>query len=79
MILRYLLKILAFLNVLDYNGCLSISNIAVIALISKLVLTSNPDIATVGITAVSILNYMHKRSSNASSGSNNQESSNPSS
>lgn len=66
---------LAFCNVLDYNGNLSISNLSVIALISKLVITSNPDIATVGVTAVSILNYMHKRSSNAETGSSSKESS----
>lgn len=73
--MRYLLKILAFLNVLDYTGTsISITNLAVIALVSKLVLTNNPDIATVGVTAVSILSYAHKRSINAKAGSDNQES-----
>ncbi len=62
--IQFIKKVLAFLNVLDYNGTsLSITNIAVIAMITKLVLTSNPDLATVGVTAVSFLNYMHKRSS----------------
>ena len=33
-------------------------------MVIKLVITSNPDLATIGITAVSFLNYMHKRSTN---------------
>lgn len=57
-------KILDFCNVLSYDGKLSITNIAVIAMITKLVLSPSPDLATVGVTAVSFLNYMHKRNSN---------------
>lgn len=63
-----LLRLLDFLNLTDDAGNLSITNISVILMVSKLVLTSNPDLATIGVTAVSFLNYMHKRS--AISGSN---------
>ena len=56
-----IIKILDFLNVLDDSGRLSITNIAAMSLIAKLVFTSNPDLSTIGATAVGILNYMHKR------------------
>ncbi len=55
-------KVLAFCNVLDDNGGLSITNISVIVLVTKLAITSNPDLATVGTTVIAMLNYMHKRS-----------------
>lgn len=55
-------KILAFFNLLDNNGNVSITNVSAIILITKLALTSNPDLATVGSTAIALLNYAHKRS-----------------
>lgn len=74
--MKILLKILDFCSLLDYSGArLSISNIAVISLVTKLALTSNPDLATIGVTVVSLLNYMHKRNENAKTGSSNQDSS----
>lgn len=66
--INFIKKILDFCSILSYDGKLSITNIAVIALITKLVLSPSPDLATVGITAVSILNYMNKRSTSDKSG-----------
>lgn len=52
------------MSILGRDRRVSITNVAVIALIAKLALSPSPDLATVGVTAVSILNYMHRRSSN---------------
>jgi hypothetical protein len=65
-------KLLDFLNLLDDSGRLSITNVSAIVLVAKLALTSNPDLATVGSTAIGLLNYMHKRS--VISGSTNDDS-----
>ena len=69
------LKLLDFCNLLDDSGRLSITNIAAIVLVAKLALTSNPDLATVGSTALGLLNYMHKRMviSNSSTSSGDSE------
>jgi len=68
----FIKKILDFCNVLDDTGRLSITNVAVMGLVGKLIITSNPDLATVGTTIIALVNYMHKRSvNNASSGSEN--------
>ena len=58
-------KVLDFLNILDDTGRLSITNISAIVLIAKLALTANPDLVTVGSTAIGLLNYAHKRYINA--------------
>lgn len=57
-----LIKILDFFNVLDYTKRISITNVAVMMLVGKLVFSPSPDLATVGVTVVSLLNYAHKRS-----------------
>lgn len=59
-----LLKILSFCNILDDSGNLSLTNLAFIAMVAKLVLTKNPDYATLGATVATVLNYMHKRNTN---------------
>lgn len=59
-----MLKILDFCNILDYNKKLSLTNIALIALVIKLMISPSPDLATVGSVVVAMANYMHKRSTN---------------
>ena len=62
----FLIKVLDFCNILDDNRCLSLTNLAVIAMVVKMVCTKSPDMATLGATVVSLMNYMHKRSTNNS-------------
>lgn len=57
-------QVLNFLNILDSDGNLSLTNLAFIAMVAKLVLTKNPDYATLGATVATVLNYMHKRNTN---------------
>jgi len=57
-----ILKILDFCNLLDYNKNLSLTNIALIALVVKLIVSPSPDLATVGSVVIAFSNYMHKRS-----------------
>lgn len=57
-----ILRILDFCNILDYDKRLSLTNIALIALIAKLIFSPSSDLATVGTTAIAFANYMHKRS-----------------
>ncbi len=64
-----IIKVLDFCNLLDDSGRLSITNIAAIVLVTKLALTGNPDLATVGSTALGLLNYAHKRYVNSQPGS----------
>lgn len=52
---------LAFLNLLDNAGNLSISNIAVIVCVIKVALAPQFSITEVGALLVSLLNYAHKR------------------
>ncbi len=59
-----LLKILDFLNLLSYDGKLSLTNIALIVLVGKLVVSPSPDLATVGSVVIAFANYMQKRSAN---------------
>lgn len=74
-----ILKILDFCSILSYDGRLSITNLAVIALIVKLVISPSPDLSTVGATAIALFNYIHKRSStpDEKTGPDNQEPSHP--
>ncbi len=72
-----ILKILDFLNILDYSGRISLTNLALISLVGKLLISPNPDFATIGSVVVAMANYMHKRSINDKSGQDSQEPSNP--
>ncbi len=64
---RIPMKILDFCNVLDYNKKLSITNIALIALLGKMLLAPNIDWPSLVAVIVAFSNYAHKRavSSNA--------------
>jgi len=54
-------KILKFLNVVDREGNLSITNIAVIVLLTKIAIAPDMDWPTVGALLASMMNYMNKR------------------
>lgn len=54
-------RILAFLNLQDSNGNLSITNLAVYAALVKAILTPGSNLEDAGILLVAILNYSHKR------------------
>jgi len=54
-------RILSFLNLLDNDGNLSISNIAVIVCVTKIAIAPHFSITEVGALLVSLLNYAHKR------------------
>jgi hypothetical protein len=54
-------KILKFFNLTDKDGNLSITNIAVIVLITKIALAPDMDWPTVGALLASMMNYMNKR------------------
>lgn len=75
--MSYILKILDFFNLLDYSNRISLTNLALIALVGKLLVTPNPDFATIGSVIIAFANYMHKRSTNDQSGQNSQGPSNP--
>lgn len=55
------IKTLDFCNVLDYNKRLSITNIALIALLGKLLLSTNTDWPSLVSVIVAFSNYAHKR------------------
>ncbi len=54
-------KILQFFNLTDAQGNLSISNIAVIVLITKIALAPVLDWPTAAALLMSLMNYGHKR------------------
>lgn len=54
-------RILDFLNLLSDDGKLSITNIAVIALITKMCLSPNLDWPSITAMVITFANYMHKR------------------
>lgn len=54
-------KVLTFLNLLDSDGNLSITNVAVIVCVTKLAIAPEFSIAEVGALLCSLLNYSHKR------------------
>jgi len=55
-------KFLRFLNLVDRNCDLSITNIAVITLITKIAIAPTIDWQAAGALMVALLNYSHKRS-----------------
>lgn len=55
------IKTLDFCNLLDYNKKLSITNIALIALLGKMILSHNVDWPSLVSVIVAFSNYAHKR------------------
>ena len=67
--MKIILKVLDFLNLLDYSGeRLSITNIALVALIAKLSLSSNVDWPSIVAVITAFGNYASKRHINAQAG-----------
>lgn len=60
-------SILNFLNVLDSEGKLSITNLAVIIVLVKLVIAPTASITEAGALLVALANYAHKRFTNNNS------------
>lgn len=56
-------KLLAFLNLLDADSNLSITNAAVIALVIKMLVSPNLDWPSITAMVITFANYMHKRQS----------------
>lgn len=55
------MKLLKFLNLLDAAGNLSITNIAVIIVLAKLIMTPAVSITEVGMLLITLSNYAMKR------------------
>jgi hypothetical protein len=72
-----ILKILDFLNILDYSKRISLTNVSLMLLVGKLLFTPSPDFAVVGSVIIAFANYAHKRSTSDQSGQDSQEPSNP--
>lgn len=60
----YIKKVLAFCKLLDYDGGVSLTNIAFIAIIVKVIMAPQIDSQTVIALVTLCVNYMHKRSTN---------------
>lgn len=58
---KFFCKILRFFNLVDRDCNLSITNIAVIVLITKMAMASEIDWPTAAGLMVALLNYAHKR------------------
>lgn len=58
---KFLIKSLSFLRVIDSNKQLSITNIAVIAVLIKLILAPALSITAAGTLLVTLISYSHKR------------------
>lgn len=54
-------RVLNFLSLLDRDGNLSISNVAVIVCVTKIAAAPKFSIEEVGALLVALLNYAHKR------------------
>lgn len=61
---QYIIKTLDFLKILDYDGGISLTNVAFIAILVKILITPNVEWAPIIALATSTINYMHKRSVN---------------
>lgn len=59
--MKYIKKILKFLNLLDKDENLSITNIAVIVLLTKIALINTLDWPVVASLLLALINYGHKR------------------
>ncbi len=60
-----MIRALRFLNLLDSDGNLSITNVCVIVCVVKIVVAPQFSVTEVGALMVSLCNYAHKRSTNA--------------
>lgn len=61
-------RLLGFCNLLDRKGNLSISNVGVIVLITKIAMASTIDWPTVSGLLIALMNYGHKRKIAANAG-----------
>jgi len=66
-----ILKLLDFCNLLDYSGArLSLTNLGLIALIFKMVVSKPVDWPSVVAVIAALANYMNKRSTNQDANGN---------
>ena len=59
--MRQFKKILKFWRLIDSEGLLSLTNLAVLVVMIKIILVPATSIADLGVLLVSLLNYAHKR------------------
>jgi hypothetical protein len=59
--MKLVIDLLKFLNLLDRSGNISITNVAVTILVSKLAFTQDPSLVDLGGVLMALLTYMHKR------------------
>lgn len=59
--MQKLLTILNFLNILDSEGRLSITNLGLICLLIKVMISPDADWSSIVAIVVAFANYMHKR------------------
>ena len=64
-ILEKVIKVCNFLNLLDSQGRLSITSLAVLVCLVKLLLSSGASITEVSTLLAALANYAHKRAVNA--------------
>ncbi len=68
-----LLRFLDFFNILDYSKRISLTNVSLMLLVGKLLVSPNPDFGTIGAVIAAFGNYAHRRGTNAKIGQNGQE------
>lgn len=59
--MKYIRKLLKFLQLVDREGNLSITNIATIVVITKIAIAASIDWGVISALLVTLLNYGHKR------------------
>lgn len=60
-------KVLSFFNLLDAEGNLSITNLAVIVVLVKLAISPSASLTEAGTLLIALANYAHKRAVNKNS------------
>jgi hypothetical protein len=55
------MKLLNFLSLLDSEGRLSLTNVAMYVILVKLAIAPNPGLADIGALLLALANYAHKR------------------
>lgn len=55
------MKLANFLNLLDSENRLSITNVSVLIVLGKLIFIPEPSLTEVGMFLITMLNYSHKR------------------
>lgn len=58
---QYAREALSFLSLLDKDGKLSITNIAVVICVTKIAYVADPSIVDTGALLITLMNYSHKR------------------